>query len=388
MLDTTGTRSATAGVIWITGYSGAGKTTVGRKVEARLRSEGAQTVFLDGDDLRAIFAGKWGYDRQERVELAHIYFRLCSHLASQGSTVIISAIAMYDEIRKWVRANIPNSVEIFLDVPEVERRRRDAATKRIYSRIQNMGDLYDCPIDPDLTIENHGSATPDAVANQIVALYRRGAFRGDADKGRNAHWTWFYRSGNISSQPSSFAVDVAARIALPSAIVEIGCGNGRDAVYFASLGHKVCAIDMSSTAIAVCQRQHADTGILFVRGSLPETQHDLPAPFDVAYCRFVIHAMPETEEQDTLAAAAACLTRGGRLFIECRSINDPMAHIGEILSPTERIHGHYRRFIIVDDLIDQVREAGFEVLSAAESNGLAVFGDEDPVVIRLVAKKL
>src|SRR5690349_19296873 len=72
-------RAPAAGLIWITGYSGAGKTTIGRKVEARLRAEGTPTVFLDGDDLRAIFAGRWGYDRQARVELAHIYFRLCSH---------------------------------------------------------------------------------------------------------------------------------------------------------------------------------------------------------------------------------------------------------------------------------------------------------------------
>ena len=49
-------------VVWITGYSGSGKTTVARKVEASLREQGVSTISLDGDDLRAIFSGKWGYE--------------------------------------------------------------------------------------------------------------------------------------------------------------------------------------------------------------------------------------------------------------------------------------------------------------------------------------
>ena len=69
-------------VVWITGYSSAGKTTVGRLVEAELRRRNHSTVLLDGDDLRSIFSGRWGYDRADRVELARVYFRLCSHLAS------------------------------------------------------------------------------------------------------------------------------------------------------------------------------------------------------------------------------------------------------------------------------------------------------------------
>src|SRR5688572_6364776 len=91
-------RAPEGGVIWITGYSGAGKTTVGRKVEGALRQRGMATAFLDGDDLRRIFAGKWGYGRSERLELGKVYLRLCSHLASQQVTVIISAIAMYAEV--------------------------------------------------------------------------------------------------------------------------------------------------------------------------------------------------------------------------------------------------------------------------------------------------
>jgi hypothetical protein len=60
---------------------------------------------------------------------------------------------------------------------------------------------------------------------------------------------------------------------------------------------------------------------------------------------------------------------------------------GELLSKTERVDGHYRRFIILDELLDRLQSFGFEIIEAVESNGLAVYGDDDPVVIRVCAKK-
>jgi hypothetical protein len=74
-------------------------------------------------------------------------------------------------------------------------------------------------------------------------------------------------------------------------------------------------------------------------------------------------------------------------MIEARSINDPMALLGEVISPTERIHGHYRRFIVASELNDQLSSAGFVVEDSVESKGLAVFGDEDPVVLRVTARR-
>ena len=129
------------GVIWITGYSGSGKTTVARQVEKILRQRNPPTVLLDGDDLRNIFAEKWGYARSDRIDLARVYFRLCSYLSSQGFTVILAAVAMYDEVRDWIRAHIPNVVEVFLDVPVEERLRRDKLSKNVYSRLGSLAEL-------------------------------------------------------------------------------------------------------------------------------------------------------------------------------------------------------------------------------------------------------
>ncbi|MCW5735183.1 MAG: adenylyl-sulfate kinase [Enhydrobacter sp.] len=369
-------------MIWITGYSAAGKTTVGRRVEAKLRQQGVKSIFLDGDDLRSIFAGQWGFARADRINLAKVYFRLSSHLASQGFVVVISAVAMYREVSDWIRENIPNAMQILLDVPEGERVSRDSRTKKLYDKIGSRSDLYDEPTFVDFTVKNYEDINPEASADEIVRLFDPAKLRA-ADFGRVAHWAAFYSSGIAPETPSSYAKSVLPKLASASRVIEIGCGNGRDASYFHRHGHLVTAIDLSEAAIEACRRRYP--GIDFVAGRLP----DVPAQavFDVAYSRFVLHAMPLHEEVTTLDAVSTRLKRLGRFYIECRSINDPLARQGEVISPTERIAGHYRRFIILHELIERLGAAGFRVVDHVESDGLAIHKDDNPVVIRITAEK-
>lgn len=97
--------------------------------------------------------------------------------------------------------------------------------------------------------------------------------------------------------------------------------------------------------------------------------------------------MTREEEGAALAASRDLLGDGGMICIECRSINDALAREGEVISPTERIAGHYRRFIVLQELVDQLDALGMDVVERTESQGLAVHGSEDPVVIRVVARK-
>lgn len=121
----------TGRVFWITGLSGAGKSTLARALRARL----PQSILLDGDELRAVLgATASGFDRQSRLELARTYARLCGLLAGQGHTVIMATISLFHEIHAWNRENLPGYREIFLDVPEEVRRRRDP--KGLYAAAQ------------------------------------------------------------------------------------------------------------------------------------------------------------------------------------------------------------------------------------------------------------
>lgn len=380
------TSSRFPGVIWITGFSASGKTTVGRKVEARLRARGMQTVFLDGDDLRSIFGAKWGYSREERVELAHVYFRLCSHLASQGSTVIIAAVAMYREVSEWMHAHIPHSVEVYLNVPESERRQRDGSTKKIYAEVGSTNALYDEPRSADLVVDNFGANKPEDVTSRIVDFYLTKP-ASNADLGRTAHWKSYYAQQAAPLAPSPFADFVQRQLQGPARLLEVGCGNGRDAAFFARQSHQVTALDLSEGAITACRSTHTALPIDFVQGALPEVAARFVGAIDVVYSRFVIHAMPLHEEIDLLQAAARVLKPDGLFYLECRSIHDPMARLGKVISPTERLHGHYRRFLVLDELVDRLVSAGFQIVEKIESAGLAVHGTEDPVVIRIKARR-
>jgi bifunctional enzyme CysN/CysC len=368
-------------VIWISGYSASGKTTVGRRVEALMRDSGVPAILLDGDDLRSIFAGRWGYTRKERVELARVYFRLCSHLASQGLTVVISAVAMYDDVRAWLRENVSGAVEVFLDVPEAERRERDRATKGLYNQIGPQTALYDEPRSPDLVVRNHGNVTADTAARLIVDHVAAGHRRSTADHGRTDHWRSFYAEGAAPADPSSFALAVAGQLGSARNLLEVGCGNGRDAAFLASRIAEVFALDASDAAIAAARRMHSVEGLDFVAGTVADLERP-PHSFDVVYSRFCLHAMTPDEEDAFLARALELLRPSGRLFIECRSINDPLAREGEVISKTERILGHYRRFIVPEDLRAKLETLGFEIDSFKESAGLAKLDDDDPVVIR------
>ena len=376
-----------AGVIWISGYSASGKTTVGRHVEHLLHGDGHQTLFLDGDQLRSIFASKWDYTPEDRIELAMIYFRLCSHLSKQGIIVIISAVAMLDEARKWFKENVENGLEIYLKVPEEERIRRDSLTKNIYNKKTFHNNIYTEPKNPDMIINNHDDIGYEEASRIVVEKFLESIDKNNADYGRTQYWTEYYKKKVTVNNPSPFAECCMSKFSSGNRLLEIGCGNGRDSRYFSENGINVVALDKSEGAIEICkQGDHADT-LTYVCCETSDLQKYYSGKYNYIYSRFSLHAMTEAEELNALQSAFDFLENDGDFCIECRSINDPHASIGEVLSTTERIDGHYRRFVDRRILEEKLKSVGFTIAESIESQGFAVFKDEDPVVIRIIAKK-
>lgn len=160
-------------VYWITGLSGAGKTTVGRLLYEKLHKAKDNVVFFDGDQLRQVFGNDLGYTKEDRFQCAMRYSRICKLLADQGIDVVCCTISMFDQVRKWNRENIKSYQEIYIKVPmEILRKRNQ---KGLYSGAEtgNVEDVVginlelELPKEPDLEIENDGLQTPDEIVGKI-----------------------------------------------------------------------------------------------------------------------------------------------------------------------------------------------------------------------------
>lgn len=156
-------------VFWITGLSGAGKTSVATVLRARLVAAGHPVVLLDGDALRAVFGQRFGHDMDERRYLAMCYARLCRELALQGMHVICATISMFHEVRAWNRREIPGYREIYLRVPPDTRRLRDH--KGVYASgdaaVEFGVTSFEEPRSPDVVIDNHGPVSAEDAVDVI-----------------------------------------------------------------------------------------------------------------------------------------------------------------------------------------------------------------------------
>ena len=203
---------------------------------------------------------------------------------------------MYDRLRDWVKQNIPGAVEVFLDVPHEELLRRDSKTKGVYATIDDPTKLYDKPKQPDVVVQNHGNITADAAAGAIREFLKSFEDGGRADYGRTGHWNSYYKTVSAAPiQPSSYAIDCTKEIEPGATVLDVGCGNGRDSAYFASIGLETIGIDASEQAVAICREAHVASNLRFKAGKLDKIGLQ-PASLDAIYCRFVLHAMTEQEE--------------------------------------------------------------------------------------------
>lgn len=161
-------------VYWLTGLSGAGKTTIGRLWYEKLKSAGETVVFLDGDELRQVFGSSFGYTLDDRQKAAMNYARLCALLSRQGLTVVCCTISMFDSVRIWNRENIPGYVEVYIKASMETLRRRNQ--KGLYSAgKQNVAGVdfqVELPQAPDLTLENDGQNTPEEQVKILYSAYQ------------------------------------------------------------------------------------------------------------------------------------------------------------------------------------------------------------------------
>jgi bifunctional enzyme CysN/CysC len=171
-------------VLWFTGLSGAGKSTVANLVERRLHALGRPTYVLDGDNLRHGLNRDLGFSEADRAENVRRASEVAALFADAGLIVIASLISPYRAERARARERVPEGefIEVFVDAPVDECRRRDP--KGLYKKadagllrgLTGVDAPYEAPDAPELHLRT-AEASPADLAERVVAeLRRRGVF--------------------------------------------------------------------------------------------------------------------------------------------------------------------------------------------------------------------
>ena len=208
------------------------------------------------------------------------------------------------------------------------------------------------------------------------------------------YWCRYYDKRDAPVLPSQFALFVANEVqtgALPSVatIIDVGCGNGRDAVFFLHLGLRVFGIDRSEMAVESCRELLGSHAVnIRARGDfVVAAADDAPSWRKLAdatsgpvlvYARFFFHSIDEGAQSRVLAEVAKLLAeRGGAFCAEFRTHKDSES--------TKTTPDHYRRFIDPDDFARRIEEASMRVVWRTDGRGMAKYRSDDAHVARFLA---
>jgi adenylylsulfate kinase len=163
-----------APVVWLTGLPSSGKTTLARAVKRRLDLRNVPCCLLDSDEVRDALNPRPGYNAHGREAFYATLAALAALLARQGLVTLVSATAHQRVYRENARALAPRFMEVYVDTPLEECRRRD--TKGLYRRAQNgeitdvpgVQVLYEAPTRP--AVVAHGGASNETVDEIVEAI--------------------------------------------------------------------------------------------------------------------------------------------------------------------------------------------------------------------------
>jgi len=166
-------------VVWFTGLSGAGKSTIANLVEKKLHADGRQTYLLDGDNVRLGLNKDLGFSVEDRVENIRRVGEVARLMVDAGLIVLVSFISPFRAERDMARALLEPGefVEVFVDTPLAQAEARDV--KGLYKKARR-GELrnftgidspYEPPLAPEVLLDTT-RLTPQAAAEAVIAHLR------------------------------------------------------------------------------------------------------------------------------------------------------------------------------------------------------------------------
>lgn len=166
-------------VIWLTGLSGSGKTTICEALAQQLARKRYRVQILDGDVVRQHLCRDLGFSKVDRDENIRRMGFVAGMLASHGIIVLVAAISPYRSVRNEVRSSIPNFVEVYVNTPLAECEDRDV--KGLYKKARagqitgftGIDDPYEPPLDPEIECYTANESVVESAGKIISYLTQR-----------------------------------------------------------------------------------------------------------------------------------------------------------------------------------------------------------------------
>jgi adenylyl-sulfate kinase len=167
-------------VLWFTGLSGSGKTTLAKLIVKDLNAHGRRVERLDGDVVRQSLTADLGFSKEDRDKNIQRVTFVAKLLSRNGVGVLASFISPYQATRDWVRSEVTNFIEVFVDCPLEECIRRDV--KGLYAKalageipiFTGVSDPYEPPLDPEISVNTAKESVEESCAKIIGYLEEMG----------------------------------------------------------------------------------------------------------------------------------------------------------------------------------------------------------------------
>ncbi len=182
-------------VIWLTGLSGAGKTTLAQGLSKRLKAAGLQVETLDGDEVRENLSRGLGFSKADRDTNVHRIGYVARLLARNKVVVIVPVIAPYRETRSDVRRLIQNDNSQFIEVfvrcdlqTLIERDVKGLYKKALAGEVKNftgVSDPYEEPLEPDVLVDTFAETVQQSEARILAKLVEFGLLDDETTQPRN-----------------------------------------------------------------------------------------------------------------------------------------------------------------------------------------------------------
>jgi adenylyl-sulfate kinase len=167
--------------LWMTGLSGAGKTTIAKILENELKGRGIRFERLDGDVVRESLTKDLGFSKEDRDKNIERVTFVAKLLSRNNVGVVCSFISPYTETRNMVRAETTNFIEVFVNAPLEICEQRDV--KGMYKKARageipnftGISDPYEAPENPEIIVNTH-EETPEQSSSQIIRYLEEKGF--------------------------------------------------------------------------------------------------------------------------------------------------------------------------------------------------------------------